>query len=136
MLELFSGVGAGTQALVRLGYQLGEVIACERRGAARQVHAEALQRLAAEFPDRLSRKAGARLHHLLPQDIRLVTKEQLRELGPIDIVIAGWPCQGSSAAGAGRGLDNERSGLFLDLLRVLLELQQIHRGWNRPLGHV
>jgi hypothetical protein len=38
ILELFAGVGTGTQALARLGYQIGEVVACEARGAARVVH--------------------------------------------------------------------------------------------------
>lgn len=41
VLELFAGVGAATQALVRVGYSLGEVIACEVRRAARQVHGHA-----------------------------------------------------------------------------------------------
>jgi hypothetical protein len=35
VLELFAGVGTATQAMVRRGYAVGEVIACERRGAAR-----------------------------------------------------------------------------------------------------
>jgi hypothetical protein len=41
ILELFAGVGSGTQAIARLGYSVGEVIACEARGAARVVHAHA-----------------------------------------------------------------------------------------------
>lgn len=119
VLELFAGVGAATQAVVRLGYSVGEVIACERRGAARQAHSSAVQRLGKEFPERVSSKAGAQLHHRLPQDVRLVTVEQLQALGPIDLVVAGWPCQGNSAAGSGGGLDDARSGLFTELLRIL-----------------
>ncbi|GAQ91734.1 hypothetical protein KFL_008410050 [Klebsormidium nitens] len=73
ILELFAGAGAATQAVARLGYSVGEVIACERRGAARQAHSRALQRLAKEFPNQVSQRAGAQLHHRLPQDVQLVT---------------------------------------------------------------
>jgi hypothetical protein len=92
VLELFAGVGTGTQALARLGYQIGEVIAREAQEAARVVHAHSLVQLAAEFPKTVARKAGAQLHHKLPQDIRLVSPQHLRELGPADLVVAGWPC--------------------------------------------
>lgn len=136
VLELFAGVGSATQALARLGYRVGEVTACEMRGAARQAHAHALAGLGKEFPQAVFAKAGAQLHHRLPQDIRLVGVQQLRDLGPIDIVVAGWPCQGNSAAGDGQGLDDGRSGLFADLLRVLHILQDLHRGWGRPLGYL
>jgi hypothetical protein len=115
VLEVFAGVGNGTQALARLGYQIGEVIACEARGAARVVHAHSLVQLVEGFPKTVARKAGAQLHHKLPQDIRLVSPQHLREQGPVDLVVAGWPCQESSAAGSGQGLDDARSGLFTGL---------------------
>ncbi|GAQ92009.1 hypothetical protein KFL_009030040, partial [Klebsormidium nitens] len=70
------------------------------------------------------------------QDIRLVTREQLSELGPVDLVVAGWPCQGSSAAGTGQGLDDGRSGLVVELLRVMRNLQALHQGWGRQLGYL
>jgi site-specific DNA-cytosine methylase len=119
-----------------LGYQVREVTACEMRGAARQAHAHALAALAREFPRAISAKAGAQLHHRLPQDIRLVGGQQLRELGPIDIVVAGWPCQGSCAAGEGQGLDDGRSGLFTDLVRVLHTLRDLQKEWGRPLAYL
>jgi hypothetical protein len=136
VLELFAGVGTGNQALARLGYHIGEVIACEARGAARVVHAHSLAELAAEFPATVAKGAGAQLHHKMPQDIRLVSARHLQELGPVDLVVAGWPCQGSSAAGSGQGLDDERSGLLTELARVLSELQALHRTWGRPLGYL
>jgi hypothetical protein len=132
VLELFAGVGAGTQALARLGYHVGEVVACEAWGAARVVHAHAVAELAKEFPGTVARRAGAQMHHKLPQDIRLVSADHLRELGPVDLVVAGWPCQGSSTAGTGRA----RSGLFTELVRVLGELQALHQTWIHPLGYL
>jgi hypothetical protein len=58
ILELFAGVGTGIQALVRLGYGIGEVIACEARGAARVVHAHAVSELVKDFPG-VNMRAGA-----------------------------------------------------------------------------
>lgn len=136
VLELFADVGAATQALVRLGYSVGEVIACEVRGAARQVHRHAMGQLAKEFPDRCRPGAAAQLHHRLPQDIRLVSSEHLQALGPIDLVVAGWPCQGNSAAGGGAGLDDRRSGLLAELIRVLQTLQALHARWRHPMGYL
>jgi hypothetical protein len=136
ILELFAGVGTGAHALARLGYHIGEVVACKAREAARVVHAHSLSELAAEFSETVASRVGAQLHHRLPQDICLVSAEHLRELGPVDLVVAGWPCQGSSAAGAGRGLDDARSGLFTELMRVLGELQALHKTWQHPLGYL
>jgi hypothetical protein len=137
ILELFAGVGTGSQALARLGYHVGEVIACEARGAASVVHAHALAELVSEFPGTVARRARAQVHHKLPQDIRLVLADNLRDLGPVDpVVVAGWPCQGSSAAGTGQGLDDARSGLFTELVRVLGELQALHQTWRHPLGYL
>jgi site-specific DNA-cytosine methylase len=121
---------------VRLGYHLGEVVACEARGAARQAHAHSLRELQQEFPSRVDVKAGAQLHHRLPQDIRLVNAAHLQDLGPVDLMVAGWPCQGNSAAGGGQGLDDHRTGLFTELMRILNAMQSMHREWGRPLGYV
>ena len=36
-----------------------------------------------------------------------------------DVLVGGWPCQGISCAGLGKGLDDHRSGLFFCLARLL-----------------
>ena len=46
-------------------------------------------------------------------------------LGPLDLIIAGWECQGFSAAGGGEGLGDARSGLFLDMVQVITWAQEI-----------
>ncbi|CAI5500874.1 unnamed protein product [Closterium sp. Naga37s-1] len=58
-------------------------------------------------------------------DIRGIDEHQLRQWGRIDVMIAGWECQGYSRAGAGRGLRDEQSGLFRELKRVLELIKQI-----------
>ena len=43
-----------------------------------------------------------------------ITKLDGGELPPVDIICGGSPCQDLSVAGARRGLDGERSGLFME----------------------
>ncbi len=47
-------------------------------------------------------------------------------VGPIDLVIAGWPCQGHTQAGCDEGLRDPRSHMFWEMLRVLCHLQTHH----------
>lgn len=51
-------------------------------------------------------------------DIRTLSVE---ELPPIDIIYGGFPCQDISVAGAGKGLEGERSGLFFEIMRLVRE---------------
>lgn len=41
------------------------------------------------------------------------------ELPRIDIIYGGFPCQDISVAGAGRGLEGKRSGLFYEIMRLV-----------------
>lgn len=43
--------------------------------------------------------------------------------GAVDIIYGGFPCQDISVAGAGKGLDGERSGLFYEILRLAKEVK-------------
>ena len=56
-------------------------------------------------------------------DVKLLTREMLKALGPFDWVIFGSPCQSVSVASNGDGLDG-KSGLLLDCLRVLKICQE------------
>lgn len=66
-------------------------------------------------------------------------------LGRVDCIIGGFPCQDISYAGRGAGLDGERSGLFFEAVRLVRELQPravvlenvaalLTRGLDRVLG--
>jgi len=66
-------------------------------------------------------------------------------LGSVDVICGGFPCQDISYAGRGAGLDGERSGLFFEAVRVVCELQPrcvvlenvaalLNRGLDRVLG--
>jgi len=43
--------------------------------------------------------------------------------GIVDVVSGGFPCQDISIAGKGAGLDGERSGLWKEMARIVLEVQ-------------
>ncbi len=45
------------------------------------------------------------------------------KVGPIDLVIVGWPCQGHTQVGRGEGLCDPQSHMFWEMLRVLCHLQ-------------
>ncbi len=59
----------------------------------------------------------------MPLDIALLGAQDLARVGPINLVIAGWPCQGHIRAGRGEGLRDPRSCMFWEMLRVLRHLQ-------------
>jgi len=43
--------------------------------------------------------------------------------GYVDIIFAGFPCQGISVAGLGKGLEDERSGPFFEIVRLAKEIK-------------
>ncbi|MBO4705199.1 MAG: DNA cytosine methyltransferase, partial [Spirochaetaceae bacterium] len=46
------------------------------------------------------------------------------EVPVVDIVVGGSPCQDLSVAGKRKGLDGERSGLFMEQIRIIKEMRQ------------
>lgn len=52
-----------------------------------------------------------------------ITKLIGAELTPVEIVCGGSPCQDLSVAGARAGLSGERSGLFMEQIRIVKEMR-------------
>lgn len=98
--SLFAGIGGLELGLERAG--LGAV--------SWQVELDAWCRevLAKHWPD-------AQRH----EDVRTVGATNL---SPVDVICGGFPCQDVSAAGRGKGLEGERSGLWYEMLRIVREL--------------
>jgi site-specific DNA-cytosine methylase len=46
-------------------------------------------------------------------------------LGPMDLIISGWECQGFSTSGFGESLNDTKSDLFLDMVRLITWAQYI-----------
>ena len=105
-VSLFSGVGGFELAMAEAG--IPTIAAAEIDKKARGV-------LHDRFP-------GTHIYH----DVKEVTGDSLRSLGAIPgrtVVSAGWPCQGNSVAGDRRGMDDPRSGLWSEVVRVLAEFR-------------
>ena len=64
-----------------------------------------------------------------------ITKLNGAELPPVDLICGGSPCQDLSVAGARRGLSGERSGLFMEQIRLTKEMRNadIQRGRSDEL---
>ena len=50
------------------------------------------------------------------------------EVEPVDVIIGGSPCQDLSVAGKRAGLDGERSGLFMEQIRIIKEMRDATNG--------
>lgn len=50
------------------------------------------------------------------------------DLEPVDLIVGGSPCQDLSVAGKRAGLDGERSGLFMEMIRIIKEMREKTNG--------
>lgn len=77
------------------------------------------------FPIEVTRKRFPSMLH-----VGDITKLNGAELPPVDIITGGSPCQDLSVAGARAGLAGERSGLFMEQIRVVKEMRDadVRRG--------
>ena len=100
VLSLFDGMSCGRIALDRLGIPVDKYYASE-------IDKFAIQVSEANYPD----------------IIRLgdVCDVKADDLEPIDLLIAGSPCQGFSFAGKQLAFDDPRSALFFEFVRLLKE---------------
>lgn len=52
-----------------------------------------------------------------------ITKINGAEIPPVDVITGGSPCQDLSVAGNRAGLAGERSGLFMEMIRIIKEMR-------------
>jgi len=126
VLDLFSGIGGFSLGLERAGMKT--VAFCEIDKKAQLV-------LKKHWP-----------HVPIFDDVSTLTKEKLDERGiSVDVICGGFPCQDISYAGAGAGIEGERSGLWSEFSRLIGELRPkyvivenvsalLSRGLDRVLG--
>lgn len=98
-LSLFSGIEAATQAWSHLGWEAVAFSEIE------------------PFPCEVLKQRHPDVPNL--GDITKITESQIKNLGHIDLVVFGSPCQDLSIAGKRKGLDGERSGLFTTAIKVI-----------------
>lgn len=56
-----------------------------------------------------------------------ITKIDGSKVPIVDVIVGGSPCQDLSVAGARKGLDGERSGLFMEQIRIIKEMRNADR---------
>lgn len=104
-LDLFSGIGGITHALKGFCTPVGY---CDWEGDACRV---------------LESNMRKRLLHRAPVcgDVRHINMKWFKEnnIKRVDIVVGGFPCVGFSPLGARQGVQNEQSGLFFEIMRIL-----------------
>lgn len=101
VLDLFSGIGGFSLGLERTG-GFETVAFCEIDPFCRRV-------LAKHWP------------HV--RQFEDVTKLRGQDVGPVDVICGGFPCQDISSAGRMAGIEAERSGLWSEIVRLCGELR-------------
>ena len=104
VLSLFSGIGAFEAALRNIGADFELVNYCEI--------------------DKFASSSYAQIHNVSESlNLRDVTAVDPSEIGSVDLITYGFPCQDISCAGRQRGFECDgirtRSGLFYEALRII-----------------
>lgn len=61
-----------------------------------------------------------------------ITKIDGKRIEPVDVIVGGSPCQDLSVAGKRAGLAGERSGLYMDQIRIIKEMRDAEHQRGRP----
>lgn len=102
VLSLFDGMSCGRLALERAGIKVDKYFASE-------IDKHAIQVTMKNNPDTIQ--------------LGDITQLKGSDLPKIDLLIGGSPCQGFSNAGKGLGLNDPRSRLFFEYVRLLREVK-------------
>jgi hypothetical protein len=135
VVELCSGLGATTEALLRQGVKIRKVYACENDEKMRFINEERLATFCKVYPQQISEDAVNDAHTHLPHDIRRITRSHAATMERPDLVVVGFPCQGFSRAfGHALGLRDSRTKLLEEAIRVI---HLINDAWSdRPCGYL
>ena len=115
LVELFAGLGTGLAAALEAGLSIRSYVYVDNNIVVSRAAKHHLELLRMRYPRQLPASAIQGCMSRLPADIALISEEDLQRLDRVDLVIAGWPCQGHSPAGLGQGLQDPRSSLFWEL---------------------
>ena len=100
VLDLFSGIGGFSLGLERAGMET--VAFCEINPFCQQI-------LKKHWP-----------HVPIHGDI---TELRGKDVGPVDLICGGFPCQDISIAGQQKGIDGEKSGLWTEMARLISDIR-------------
>ena len=112
VLSLFDGMSCGQIALNQLGLEVERYFASE-------IKPHAIKCTQHNFPDTIQIGDVCKISY---RDGILTTENGDFEVGKIDLLIGGSPCQGFSRAGKELNFNDERSKLFFEYARILKEV--------------
>lgn len=112
VLSLFDGMSCGQIALNQLGLEVEKYFASE-------IKPHAIKCTQHNFPDTIQIGDVCKISY---KDGILTTENGSFEVGKIDLLIGGSPCQGFSRAGKELNFSDERSKLFFEYARILKEV--------------
>ena len=112
VLSLFDGMSCGQIALNQLGLEVEKYFASE-------IKPHAIKCTQHNFPDTIQIGNVCKIAY---KDGILMTENGSFEVGKIDLLIGGSPCQGFSRAGKELNFNDERSKLFFEYARILKEV--------------
>jgi site-specific DNA-cytosine methylase len=87
--------------------------------------ASRMMELTARFPQQFATTAWKASFTFLPFDIQLIQKKHMELFDPMHLIILGWECQGFLATRFGESLNETRSILFMDMVRLITSAQSI-----------
>lgn len=112
VLSLFDGMSCGQIALNQSGLEVEKYFASE-------IKPHAIKCTQHNFPDTIQIGDVCKISY---KDGILTTENGSFEVGKIDLLIGGSPCQGFSRAGKELNFNDERSKLFFEYVRILKEV--------------
>lgn len=129
VLELFGGIAAGAEMLLRNGIVIKRYMYCDIDPAVRAIAAHRLTHLSAKYPHQFPLEAWEHAFTAVPQDVCAIDSHVLQQAGCGDgsqwVVIAGFECADLSPAGSDQGLQGRKSSTFYPMLQVIGHLQQL-----------
>jgi site-specific DNA-cytosine methylase len=132
VVELCGGILSATEALIWTGIKIQKLHVCEIDPEARTLAAARLQVLSKMFSELLPSEAFASCFSFPPQDIALIKQEHVQKLGPVDLIICGFPGQGFlRATRRAQGLRDPCSSVFFDMVNLIHKITYTHGncGW-------
>ena len=130
VLDLFAGITcAGLRIVLAAGLKVKCYTSVESDEISRGISNEVLSKLQSEYPHQLSDAALRGHSKRIPQDIKMVSENDLKDLmqnkGEVHFVCGGWPCQNMSMAGSQLGMHDERFPTFLNMVHIINILQRV-----------
>jgi site-specific DNA-cytosine methylase len=80
----------------------------------------------ARFPQQFVTTAWKANFTFLPFDIQLIKNKHMELFDPMGLIISGWECEGFSTTRFKEGLNDTRSDLFMDMVRLIIYVQSIY----------